>query len=344
MSILSELLQSLTGTSSNEKETVTDRPCANCPSDCAIAGEACSVCEPYKKKLIDAVYYVNNIEEYYAKYEVTGVGESAAETVTCPFCGGQSANLRVCEYCGSRLSDTAETGKIRVANASDIPNPIMQAQDIIYERADAVIAKYSDKSDSDGILSKLASLLTGSSADEEEADLGAKMSVDEIKEAASLYGVSVGDYLTGLDNGKYLTLSARKQAESAGGSSASYAPAAFGAAGLAGVGLLASKLFGNKNQTAQQRRPEDDMRNHRPPQGRPDSSRPDGTNQRPLNQSDRPGSGMRPGQGTRPSGDVRSSQRRDSFSGSAPQHGGPGGGPGGRNSQHGGGPGGRRPR
>ena len=58
MSFINDLLEKITGLDldgSDSKETaVVERPCANCPSNCAIAGNACSVCQPYKKKLIDA--------------------------------------------------------------------------------------------------------------------------------------------------------------------------------------------------------------------------------------------------------------------------------------------------
>ena len=45
MLLLPSLFRSLTG--KDEKSTVVERPCANCPIDCAIAGEACTVCKPY---------------------------------------------------------------------------------------------------------------------------------------------------------------------------------------------------------------------------------------------------------------------------------------------------------
>ena len=213
MAILSSIWNALTGNTQQEKETVTDRPCANCPSDCAIAGTACSLCSPYKKQLIDVLYQVNHLDEYYAGYEVAGTTVSGG--VQCPFCGAKSENPFVCDYCGSQLSEGS--GKIKVASYSDIPNPIMQAQNIIYERYETIVQKNTASgSESSGIFSQLTSLLGGSSllgsasADESDQALGAKMSEDEIKEAASLYGVSIADYLQGLDNGKYLTLSGKQ--------------------------------------------------------------------------------------------------------------------------------------
>lgn len=235
MSLFSKLLNSLSG--KKESAAVSERPCSNCPSDCAVAGNACSICEPYKKKLIDQIYLIDHIDEYYSRYEVTGItGETA---VNCPYCGARSGNPFICEYCGSKLSEA--TGKIRVEKASDIPNPVTDAQDIIFERAD-VIAKYaSGTSGSSGnsIFSSLVSFLNESAYTDTQNPLGAKMSESEIKEAASLYGVSVSDYLTGLDNGKYLTLAGKK----AEGLSASTEYT--GIPGVAGIGMLAGAMLGN---------------------------------------------------------------------------------------------------
>ncbi len=286
MSILKKLFSALTG-SSKEKDTVTERPCANCPSDCAIAGEACTVCEPYKKKLIDTIYYVNNLEEFLNRYEVVGLAGLAA--VNCPHCGAVSNDPYICEYCGSKLSEGS--GKIRVAKASDIPNPVMQAQDIIWERAEAVI-KYAedDSTESSGILDELLSALTGSAAsDSAENPLGAKMSEDEIKQAASLYGVTVGEYLTGLDNGKYLTLAGKKKqdtyASTGTGSTAASIP------GVAGVGMMAGAMFGSHTFSRPPRPP---MSHHQNAENRPSEAnfhKPQGTGQT------RPGNGGPHGSG-----------------------------------------------
>lgn len=123
----------------------------------------------------------------------------------------------------------------------------MQAQDIIFERYETVIKQYTaaNKTDDDGILDNILDVLTGTIDDDSDSNsMGAKMSEAEIKEAASLYGVSVGEYLTGLDNGKYLTLAGRKAAASSSSSSAdSFTPAAAGVAGIAGIGAFANYLF-----------------------------------------------------------------------------------------------------
>ncbi len=321
MSIFSKLFDALTGDGGEEKQQTADRPCANCPSTCAIAGDACEVCAPYKKKLIDAVYYVDHLEEFRARYEVTGLaGESG--TVTCPYCGGKSENHQVCEYCGSRLTEDTETaGKIKVEKASDIPNPIMEAQDIIFERYNTVIRKYAQNSSGSGgtgtgtdgstLGSTLGDILSGLFGEEEssesESALGAKMSEEEIREAASLYGVSLGDYLTGLDNGKYLTLAGRKAAQQLGTSGQTdytdYSPASAGVPGLAGIGTLASALLSGRGKL--QGRPE--RRPPREPERRPDR-RPGGAQD--SRDARRPADAQFSGDGRRPVGPGRQQEDR----------------------------------
>ena len=265
MSIFNDLLEKLTGLDLDGSDSISqtaERPCANCPSNCAIAGTACSVCEPYKKKLIDVIYHVNHLDEYYAQYEVVSTPQAASGGTThCKFCGANSNDPYICEYCGSQLSETpAASGKIQVSAASEIPNPITQAQDIIWERYDAVIKKYA-AAGTNGIkgslISDLVSQLIGSDEDnEEESILGAKMSEAEIKEAAGLYGVSVGDYLTGLDNGKYLTLSGKKAADAQKVSASGFSPASIGIPGMAAVGMFADSMFRDNGRRPSQRVPQ----------------------------------------------------------------------------------------
>lgn len=274
ISSINDLLEKVTGLdldgSDSENKTV-ERPCSNCPSNCAIAGTACTICEPYKKKLIDAVYHVDHLDEFYAQYEVVSKPQAASGGTThCTHCGANSADPYVCEYCGSQLSEApASSGKIQVSAASEIPNPIMQAQDIIWDRFAAVVDKsVSEKTSSGSFLSDLISQFIGSSDDSEtESALGAKMSEAEIKEAASLYKVSVGDYLTGLDNGKYLTLSGKKKADEQGVNT-SYTPSSMGLPGMAAVGMFASSMFSNSGR----RRPQSSYsQSNRPQPPRPDS-------------------------------------------------------------------------
>ena len=133
-------------------------------------------------------------------------------TVKCPVCGARSANPYVCEYCDTPLAEApASSGKIKVERASDIPNPIMNAQNIIFERYDTVTKKYMSSKESQSLLGELFEALTGIDDDEDDS-LGTKMSESEIREAAELYKMSIGDYLTGLDNGTCLTLKGKKAA------------------------------------------------------------------------------------------------------------------------------------
>ena len=236
-------------------------------SNCAIAGTACSVCEPYKKRLIDAVYHINHLYEYYAQYEVVSTPQTTAGGTThCTHCGANSSNPYICEYCGSQLSEApASSGKIQVSAASEIPNPIMEAQDIIWERYDVLLKQFSATSlvknskVKGSLIGDLVSSIFSSEAaeDEETSALGAKMSEDEIKEAAGLYGVSVGDYLTGLDNGKYLTLKGKKEADTQKASGTStYTPDTMGMAGMAAVGMFASSMFSNSSRKRPQTVPQ----------------------------------------------------------------------------------------
>ena len=203
MSLLANLINSLTG---GDGEDFTP-PSSLCPGNCAIGPEACAECLPYKERLKDALYNVEHLEEFNARYEV--VSTLASGFTTCPHCLAPSADRFVCEYCGMQIAE--DDGKIRVTSANDIPDPIIEARDIVYDRHSEVVDKYSKDSSSGGLLSSLLDLLDG----ENDGDgLGKRMSKEEISEAAALYGVSVSAYLNGLDNGTYLTLSEKKQADS----------------------------------------------------------------------------------------------------------------------------------
>lgn len=247
MSIFSDLVEKITGLDlDGSSQKAVQHPCSNCPSNCAIAGEACTLCEPYKKKLIDAVYHVEHLDEFLSQYEVVPnlSTNTAGGTVICPRCGGPSANHFTCDYCGAKLTDEpVSSGKIQVSAASEIPNPIMDAQNIIFDRYEAIVMKYAaQKTSSGGFLNDLFSELFGNNSEKTpESILGQKMSEVEIKEAAALYKVSVGEYLTGLDNGKYLNLSAKKSADKQGNSS--WSPASAGMAGMAGIGMLVNEMM-----------------------------------------------------------------------------------------------------
>lgn len=89
----------------------------------------------------------------------------------------------------------------------------MEARDIIYGRR-VVIDKYSGASGSEatGILGSIVSALTGNEA---ENTLGAAMNESEIKAMAEKYGVSVRDYLEGLNLGTYLSKAAYEKSRAA---------------------------------------------------------------------------------------------------------------------------------
>ena len=269
MSILGNLLNGVFGNGDNA-EAGEPKPCSNCPSACAFYPDACGECAAYKEKLIDLLYDVEHLEEYYDRYEV--VSAAAAEgTVNCPACGAPNpASAVACEFCGTRLREGS--AKIQVASASEIPDPIQLAQDVIFERQE-IVRKY--EREKSGFLENLTELLSG----DEEAALSGRMSTDEVRAVAAEYGVSVRTYLQGLDNGTYLTASAKKKKDEA---AAAQAAATAAAASLSAA--YRPPVQQNYSRPAQHRprpahppmppRPRQDKPAHPPMQhSRPDSSR-----------------------------------------------------------------------
>ena len=199
------------------------KPCKNCPPSCELFPDSCELCKPFKEKLIDQLYDVEHLEEYNARYEIVNTVQTEG-SVTCPSCGGPNpASAFVCEYCGIQLRESS--GKIRVSSASEIPDPIQLAQDTIFERRQAVCQK--QESDT-GLLEGIANLLN---AKDTSDDFGERMTNEEIEETAQSYGVSVSAYLQGMDNGKYLTASAKKLQQTADTGTAA------GAAAIGGTAL-----------------------------------------------------------------------------------------------------------
>ena len=271
MSILDALFGGLFGDEEEEQQEATiEHPCSNCPGSCSIAPDACSVCQPYKEKMIDAIYWVEHKDELISRYEVVGTNTQQG-AVICPHCGGHSEDHYVCEYCGSKLQDG--TGKIQVASAADIPNPVMDAQDLIFARYEAVkdfagadeaygLVDALSGVGSRGLLSSIFDALMGDSDGNDSKTIGNKMTESEIREMADYYKVSVGEYLTGLDNGKYLTLSNKKTAAAAEQTYSSThmddmqgSSPLSGLAGLAGAIGLGSMLFGGSSYNYSAARP-----------------------------------------------------------------------------------------
>ena len=275
MSLLSGLIDSLTG--KDDSETVI-HPCGNCESNCGVYPKACEECKPYKEQLVNALYNVANIDAFYAKYEVVSPESVPAGTTTCPYCGAPASGA-VCEYCGSRIAES--NGNIQVSSAGEIPNPIIEARDIIYNRR-SVIDKYSDTSDSAStdLLGSIVSALTGGDKDAENS-LGTAMTESEIKTMAEKYSVSVRDYLEGLDMGTYLTKTAYEKKQAAQTVSATGI-----AAGTAGVGAVAGSALGNYGYS---HRPAN-MPQMPPQTGHQSSARPPMNNQArpPMNNQARP--------------------------------------------------------
>ncbi len=212
MSILNNLLNGVLGRDGDSDQ----KPCASCPANCPVFPNACEECRPCKEKLTALLYDVEHLDAYYDRYEIVPAGTQTG-TVTCPACGAPNpATAAACEFCGSQLREGS--GKIPVASASEIPDPIQLAQDVIFERH-AIEAKYSGG----GLLDSISDLLSGSCG-----DFGDKMTTNEIKAIAAEYSVTVPVYLQGLDNGVYLTAAAKQKQDSS--SAAAYAAPIAGAA------------------------------------------------------------------------------------------------------------------
>ena len=294
MSILGNLLNGVFGNDDKE-EAGEPKPCSNCLSTCAFCPDACGECAAYKEKLIDLLYDVEHLEEYYDRYEV--VSAAVAEgTVNCPACGAPNpASAVACEFCGTQLREGS--AKIQVASASDIPDPIQLAQDVIFERQQLVQKYEREKS---GFLENLTELLSG----DEEAALTGRMSTDEVKAVAAEYGVSVSTYLQGLDNGTYLTASAKKKKDDAAAAQAAAAAATASAAAAYRPPVQQNYRPAHQPYRPRQERPAPPMQHSRPDSFRREEypsfgrdNRPDYDGRPGPGRNDRPGPGGNMGHG-----------------------------------------------
>ena len=265
----------------DDTESGDAKPCKNCPSTCELYPDSCELCKPFKEKLIDQLYDVEHLEEFQARYEIVDPALQAAGTLTCPCCGGPNpAAAYTCEYCEAQLRESS--GKIQVSSAKDIPDPIQLAQDTIFERRKTVCQSTGNSTD---ILEGISQLLSGKDGD----DFGERMANEEIEQTAESYGVSVSAYLQGLDNGKYLTASAKKLQQS------QTAAASVGtvAAGGAAVGYGAGHIHGHAAGAAE------------PPHGHPHGTEPQPRPGRMDGHSSGKHGGNRPGQNQRNKPDSR---------------------------------------
>lgn len=230
MAILGNILNNLLNLNEDDS-SCSPKPCNNCPSACELFPDSCELCKPFKEKLIDQLYDVEHLEEFNARYEI--VNQSQTEgTQACPYCGGSNpASAYACEYCGSQLREN--NGKIQISSAKEIPDPIQLAQNTIFERRQTVCRSTES---STGILDGISQLLNGKDGD----NFGERMTDEEIEQTAESYGVSVSTYLQGLDNGKYLTASAKKLRQSQNIGTAAGAAAVGGTA----LGLGSSYIAG----------------------------------------------------------------------------------------------------
>lgn len=183
-----------------------ERPYPSCPKACRIAPNSCQSCIALKEQVKEALYFVDNQEEYYAQFEVCDAVSDAERR--CPVCGAPAdVNDPECEYCGAELS--AGRVRIRVKSKQDIPSPIMAAYQRVHARQLYMADEQKKRSAEGGgflrgvvdSLGNMANQLNGVSK---------AMSLSEIEGTAKEYGVSVCGYLEGLDDGTYLTAAGKR--------------------------------------------------------------------------------------------------------------------------------------
>lgn len=185
-----------------------ERPYSTCPMGCFIAPEACEECKSYKESLKKVLEDVENLEAYYSNFVVDSDAMPGGER-ECWYCGAPALGVsKECEYCGSNLGNGKSL--IRVQSKSEIPDPIATAINIIYERQ-RMAARYQKEKGSGGLLKGLLGM--GGMAAMKMNAFDKPMTVQEVKETAQSYGVSVGTYLSGLDTGAYLTKAGKTNQE-----------------------------------------------------------------------------------------------------------------------------------
>lgn len=192
----------LLGIIGNSPANDENKPFPDCPVLCYVHPMACSECSVIKKKINDALERLENKDLVYSGYVIDPNAAPGGER-ECATCGAPaSASDTECEYCGADLTDGRSP--IRIRNASDLPNPAMEAQDLIFERR-AVEKRYIKEKNSaaKGVLGTLVGI--GMSLGSTMSGVDQKMSMTELQEMADSYGVSLYSYLKGLDAGQYLT-------------------------------------------------------------------------------------------------------------------------------------------
>lgn len=176
------------------------KPYSTCPLACFIAPEACEECKSYKEALKEVLEDVENPEAYYSNFILDPDAMPGGER-ECWYCGAPALGVaRECEYCGSDLGNGKSL--IRVQSKNEIPDPIVKAVNIIYERQ-KMAARYHKEKGSGGLVKGLLGL--GGIATMKMNAFDKPMTVQEVKETAKSYNVSVCTYLSGLDTGTYMT-------------------------------------------------------------------------------------------------------------------------------------------
>jgi len=177
-------------------------PFSTCPALCQIAPEGCDQCSALENKVIQALSFIENEDEYYAQFEICDTVEETERI--CSICGAPvGMGETECEYCGAKLS--AEKARIKVKSKQDIPNPVMSAYEAVRARKQYVADQRKKNSSEAGggllksVVGSMVKLTNQINAVEKA------MTLSEIESTAKAYNVTVRSYLEGMDNGKYLT-------------------------------------------------------------------------------------------------------------------------------------------
>ncbi len=184
-------------------DTLTDdrkKPFSSCPVFCTSFPDACTECGQYNRKLEKVLYNVEHMDTFFSDYVIDPNAAPGGER-ECFNCGAPASPSDIeCPYCGEAL--TNGQSPIRVRSETEVPNPILEAQDIIMDKKEMLSRFQKQKNANNGILGAIMNVGSGIA---DKMGTTKKMTLAEIQETASAYGVSVHSYLVGLDQGTYLT-------------------------------------------------------------------------------------------------------------------------------------------
>ena len=239
-------------------DSLTDdrkKPYNSCPPLCTSFPDACMECGEYNKKLEKVLFNVEHADTFFSNYVIDPSAPPGGER-ECYNCGAPvDVNDTECPYCGEGLSNGLSP--IRVRSETDVPSPVLEAQDIILAKKEMLQNFQKQKNASNGFLGTLASMATNLS--DKMGNLQ-KMTLSEIQETAAAYGVSVHTYLVGLDRGTYLTKAGKasqdaiekmnQQMQAQNAARAAARPATFSSFGGAATGAVAGGMVAGRSSSS----------------------------------------------------------------------------------------------